>query len=204
MCWKADYRRSISRGRDEHQKWHGCPDHQPGVGSDISLAGNDCLFMGNRFSASLIWRNHHPLFGGGGGLIFRPEYARVKCAYGADAGTRGGTDDGCGGRDGHEPWCQTPEASDGWCSGRPYRPTDLEKMLLGWAENGHTYNEIILDVAVHDQGLPYSVEAILYDSLVHKDFIHHFRSRGYDITDADVPLVSFDPLDENEPFKAIR
>ena len=76
--------------------------------------------------------------------------------------------------------------------------------LLGWAENGHTYNEIILDVAVHDQGLPYSVEAILYDSLVHKDFIHHFRSRGYDITDADVPLVSFDPLDENEPFKAIR
>lgn len=183
---------------DEQQRWHGCPNHKPGRGSEAKTAGNDCLFMGNRFSASLIWRAHHPVFGGGGGFIFRPPFIRIACSYGADAGTRGGDSDGCG----HD-WCDPPAGSDGWCSGRPYRPERLVDMLRGWTSNGRTYNELIVDVGFHDVHLPHSVEAILYDNWVHKNFIEHFRSRGHDLTEADVPLVSFDPADEHAPFKAI-
>ena len=77
-------------------------------------------------------------------------------------------------------------------------------MLRGWTANGKTYNELIVDVSFHDVHLPFSIEAILYDSWVHKQFIEHFRGRGIDLTEADVPLVSFEPADENEPFKAVR
>ena len=177
-----------------------------GEGSTDDMAGNDCLLMGNRFSASLIWRYRSPLFSGGKGLIFRPEYARVKCSYGADGGTRGGESDGCGARDGHENWCSTPDSrrDAGWCSGRPFRPEHLENMLRGWSESVTTYNEVILDAAVHEQGLPYSVEAILDDAWVHKRFIEHFRGLGYSLSEADVPLVSFDPGDGRTPFRARR
>ena len=115
------------------------------------------------------------------------------------AGTRGGDSDGCG----HD-WCLEAEGSDGWCSGRPYRPDDLVHMLRGWNDNGKTYNELIVDVAFHDKFLPHSIEAVLYDSWVHKQFIEHYQRHGIDLTEADVPLVSFDPTDEDEPFKAIR
>jgi len=76
-------------------------------------------------------------------------------------------------------------------------------MLEGWAKQD-TYNELIVDVANHDEHLPFSVAAILYDAWVHKQFLLFYRRRGIHLTEADVPLVRFDPSDEMEPFQPMR
>lgn len=185
---------------DFHQRWRGCPDHEPAFGSAADLAGNDCLLVGNRFSASIIWREHAPTFGGnsGGGIIFRPPFVRILCSYGADGGTRGAGGDGC--KDQLQ-WCDDEEQQrDGWCSGQPFRPEALEVMLHGWVARGSpTYNEVIVDAAYHDQMLPHSIEAVLYDESVHKQVIE-----TYHLSEDDVPLVFFDPADEWHPFKRTR
>ena len=103
------------------------------------------LSFGDRFSASIILADKAPLFGGGGGIIFRPEFNRLLCAYGADGGTRSGQkeyDDGC------DPGCSCPFCDekrgeyDGWCDGAPHHPTNLDSMLRWWLVSGSGYNEV--------------------------------------------------------------
>ena len=74
-------------------------------------------------------------------------------------------------------------------------------MLHQWVERQSQYNELIVDMVHHDAALPHSIEAILYDEWVHKQFLDHYRGR---VTEADVPLVSFDPRNENRPFRVIQ
>jgi len=180
---------------DERHKWQGCPAHQPGTDSTREEAGNDCLMLGNRFSSSMVWQGHAPLFGGGGGIIFRPDFTRVLCGYGADAGSRG-SNDGCKGH----VWCPNPETSGAWCDGLPFQPKDLGYLLESWSSHGTTYNEIIVDAAYHNRWLPYSVEAVLNDRELHRQFLQHFHGK---VTEADVPLVSFNPNDASMPFKLV-
>ena len=180
------------RTEDAHQPWRGCPHRKPPPGSSPDLAGSDCMEVGDRFSSSIVWKGRHRLFGAGGGIIFHPDYTRILCSFGADGGTRSGSDK-CDG----SAWCdvKSPSSGDGWCSGRAFRPEDLEHMLRGWDAKGEgsSYNEVLVDMAHHDLHLPHSVEAIIYDQQVHKHFIEHYSSKGYHITDRDVPLVDFDP-----------
>ena len=187
---------------DSLQKWRGCPNHQTVVeGHKPGDVGNgDCLATGNRFSSSLIWKGHSPVFGGGGGIIFRPEHVRVICGYGGDGGSRHGEDDGCGTN-----WCPPSEVDDphGWCDGRPYRPTNLVDMLQAWSARSTTYNELIVDVATYEASLPYSIEAVIFDSTVHRQIILYYQAQGISISEVDLPLVFFDTNNEETPFSTI-
>ena len=163
----------------EAQKWRGCPNHQGSMATD----GHGCIAFGDRFSASIITASKHPIFGGGGGIIFRPAFNRLLCAYGGDAGTKSGDDNGCGG-----PFCSPlVGANDGWCDGAPHRPEHLDQMMRWWVRHGTNYNEVIVDMAWFDAHLPESVEAIMMDRNVHHQFVHH-----YGVNPHDYPLVYFD------------
>ena len=117
------------------QRWRGCP---PGEGGPDD--GQDCVNFGDRLSASMIFKGHAALFGGGGGVIFRPEYTKILCSYGGDGGSRhGGTNHGCGAP---EFMCKSERGlTDGWCDGAPHKPEDLANMLSWWLASNRGYNE---------------------------------------------------------------
>lgn len=101
------------------------------------------LRFGDRFSASIILAAKAPLFGGGGGIVFRPEFNRINCAYGGDGGTKTGGENGCG------PGCKCPFCDhetkgkyNSWCDGAPHSPEHLDDMLRGWVIGGANYNEV--------------------------------------------------------------
>ena len=164
----------------EAGKWHGCPHHK----GSIFKEGHGCIAFGDRFSASIVSRRKSPIFGGGGGVIFRPEFNRLLCAYGGDGGTKAGGSNGCG----HAFCDPAVGAHDGWCNGAPHRPQDLKNMLQWWVKHGSSYNEVIVDVAYYEERLPHSVAAILYDGPTHRQFL-----RTYGVSAHDYPLVGFSP-----------
>ena len=153
----------------------------------VENVGGDCLNFGDRFSSSIIMKEKSILFGGAGGMIFKPEYTRILCSYPGDGGTRHGGDDGCG----IDPndmgtYCDPRDGErNGWCNGLPHRPEDLDVMLRGWIVNGD-YNEVVVDAAYHDEHLPASVEAILDDEDAHMRFVKY-----YGVSEKDHPLVHF-------------
>ena len=173
--------------------WRGCPNHQ-GV---PEVDGNDCILFGDRFSASIIFQGRTALFGGSGGIIFRPRFNRIRCSYAGDGGSRSG--DGCG-----DNFCPSDRgAVDGWCDGAPHRPRDLENMLRWWGQHGTSYNEVIVDAAYMDARLPQSIEAFLSDAggqtaSVHRQFLDY-----YGVNAEDYPLVRFDP-GSPEPFSLFK
>lgn len=109
----------------------------------ISTLGLARGSFGDRFSASIIMAAKAPMFGGGGGIVFRPEFNRLVCAYGGDAGTKSGGAPGPCGPGCSCPFCD-PQKSlyDGWCDGAPHRPRDLGNMLRWWLDYGTNYNEV--------------------------------------------------------------
>ena len=152
------------------------------------------MTFGDRFSASIITGAKSPYFGGGGGIIFRPAFNRLLCAYGGDGGTKSGV--GKDGVDGHGcggGFCTRPD--DGWCDGAPHRPRDLQNMLRWWGQHATTYNEVIVDASYMDAHLPQSIEAIISDAAVHKQFVDF-----YGVSPRDYPLVGFRPENVLEPF----
>ena len=167
-------------------RWRGCPNHK----GDSSVEGNDCQLFGDRFSASMVVKDKAVLFGGGGGIIFRPGFNKIRCSYGGDGGTRNG--DGCA--DGS--FCPSSRSAlDGWCDGAPHRPRDLQNMLRWWGQHATTYNEVIVDASYMDAHLPQSIEAIISDAAVHKQFVDF-----YGVSPRDYPLVGFRPENVLEPF----
>ena len=47
-----------------------------------------CGFFSDRISASVVYKGKTSAYSGGGGLVVRPQYARLLCGYGGDGGTR--------------------------------------------------------------------------------------------------------------------
>lgn len=159
------------------QRWRGCARHE----GDLHKEGHACIAFGDRWSASIIGKPRSPLFGGGGGVILRPGFNSLLCAYGADAGTRAGAG-GCGMR-----FCDVRSARDGWCDGAPHHPEDLKHMLQWWYRDGKSYNEVIVDNAVLSDHLPQSIEAFLCDRHTHQQFLNY-----YGVDRKEYPLLGWD------------
>ena len=160
------------------QKWRGCAHHT----GDAMTDGDGCLKFGDRLSGSIFGASKPLFFGGAGGVLLRPAFNALLCAYGSDAGTKAGEDTGgCA-----PPFCD-PAIGNGWCDGAPHRPEDLDHMLRWWYYHGSTYNEVVIDAAPLSEQLPQSIEAIYCDRQVHAAFLSEYM-----VSAADYPLVGFD------------
>lgn len=111
---------------DPEAPWAPCPE-----GNEV------CGFLHNMVSASVVYLGKTNAYTvKGGGVVLNPRYARVKCGYPGDAGTREkrcranaapGCVDGCGiwSPDGGgflTVYCDAKSAGSGYCDGRPWRP----------------------------------------------------------------------------------
>lgn len=148
------------------------------------------------------------------GVVFKPEFARILCAYSKDGGTQHKT---C------EPRGVSPTCVPG-CSGSDdaWGPNDLGKMLaqqLQLHQHGPTgrFNEVVLDAAAFAEHLPEAVEAIFFighGTASHCSSTNHWANtqsqqtsnhcepyarkahraflRKYSLTASDVPLLRLD------------
>ena len=72
-----------------------------------------------------------------GGIVFRPEFNRLLCAYATDSATTRFRD-GC-----PRPFCDPAVgATNGFCFGMPWSPRDLDVMLQWWQKYEQGYNEV--------------------------------------------------------------
>lgn len=174
-----------------HQRWRGCPNHR----GSPAIDGSKCLQFGNRFAASIISRQKHPICEGvnwctNGGLVFRPEFNRLLCAYPTDMATIRFRE-GC-----PRPFCdRAVGAKNGFCNGLPHDPRDLDNMLRWWTKYGQSYNEVLVDIAYYDARLPHSVAAIIGDRNVHEQFVEFYK-----VDPKDYPLVGLDRQNLDHPF----
>ena len=95
----------------------------------------------------------------------------------------------------------TAQPGDFWCDGRPWKPHDLGQFLKR-EKFSRQYNEFIVDGFYWNQNLPHSIEAIVIGdggkakaSALHQRFLE-----AYSLTAEQVPLVSYHPKNEDEPF----
>lgn len=174
------------------QKWRGCPNHN----GTWNEEGDACMRLGNRFAASIVSASKSPTCSGrewcdaSGGVVFRPEFNRLLCSYGADMATVRFMD-GC-----PRPFCpRSMGMINGICWNQPHAPKDLDNMLRWWYNYGTDYNEVEVDMAYYDAGLPHSVAAIINDRAVHAQFL-----RTYNVDASDYPLVGFAHGNINAPF----
>jgi hypothetical protein len=188
------------------------PSHPWAVCAPTSL---QCGFISDRMSTSLVYKGRARFFSGSVLLALAPESTRLLCAYGGDGGTRGKTCEppgltkhcipGCASNGEDYEFCnpgRTTNAGDFWCDGRPWKPQDLGK-FLNRDKNSRQYNEFVVDGFYWNQHLPHSIEAIVIGedgkakaSALHQKFLAAYPQ----LTAKDVPLVSFHPNNEDEPF----
>ena len=174
--------------------------------------------------------------GGGFIIHPSPEMITVLCSYGADGGTRkiecggGGVTSSClpgciarydsKARDAYDDWARfcnprVDDLTDGWygahCGGHPWRPEDIGQFLVHDSRKNvekmaTPYNEFVIDGAVSNAHLPYSIEAVFYlktdqdggaaAKKVHEDFLAAYP----EINDWEVPLLVYDPHAKDGPF----
>ncbi|KAL1528482.1 hypothetical protein AB1Y20_009825 [Prymnesium parvum] len=172
-------------------------------------------------------------FGNRGGILLHPSYATVDCLYGIDGATYhldnpakpGCSESFC------DPNNILDQNGNVFCgfNGAPataWRPSDMKLLLETHARSGvqwhapgfHSgYNEIILNSKKHNLNLPHSIAgffAPLGQSTVTADLgysividvvqAHRAFLAEYGITEAEVPLVWFNPSNWEEPFSRMN
>lgn len=170
----------------------------------------DCGFLSDRMSASVIWKGKGAATFGGGGVVLNPNFTRILCIYGGDGGTRGklckppGVTPSCipGCKaSAYDEWCEASQAGSSWCDGKAWRPEEIGHML-SLDEGSDTYNEAILDGFYWNAHLPHSIEALLTTPnnpvlrRMHMQFL-----RRYGLTETQVPLLTFNKADKENPFR---
>ena len=196
---------STDQTEDPERPWAVC--------SASSLA---CGFFSDRISASVVYKGKTSAYSGGGGVVVRPQYARLLCGYGGDGGTRGKTctppgvspscTPGCvtGSDQGWGTWCDpasTANPRDGWCDGHPWRPSDMGE-LLSRDRFSPNYNEVILDGAYWNAMLPNTIEAMIASPDDPRAVEQHAKFLStYGLTAEQVPLLVYSPRDLEAPFR---
>ena len=249
---------------DPSAPWAPCPKTGgPGVCGRAEI-----LPRRDRISGSIIYAGMHrvdrpdrdviPIYSFDGGVILRPDRAKLLCAYGNDGAidyggkncrvtgpTRSSTCvPGCG-----DPpnWCAANGGLiDGWChcgfewcggeKVRPWHPEDLPELIERHATVGSRYtgmgtytgyNEVVIDSSSWAETLPGIIEAFFYfdgcagntntplSSQLPRDgagpktcegateFVrtkHADFLRRFDLTEHDVPLLSFRHTEWSTPF----
>lgn len=193
---------SIDQMEDPERPWAVC-----------SATNMMCGFLSDRISASVVYKGKTSAYSGGGGVIVRPQFARVLCGYGGDGGTRGKTCKPPGVSSSCMPGCVTGKSDtwcdpavkdspqDGWCDGHPWRPSDMGK-LLARDRYSANYNEVILDGAYWNAMLPNTIEAMIASPGDPQAGEQHAKFLStYGLTAEQVPLVVYSPGDLEMPFR---
>lgn len=145
--------------------WDFCPKDTGACESTKDRRSTTMLYYRPHGSAHLTYSS------GMGGVVIKPDDNLLLCSYAADGGTRGkicwnapppnqrgACVPGCLGQQGfNEGWCNG--VGGGWCAGKPFKPSDLGKMLAFHRKDRTHYNEIIIDAYLYAWGLPSTVEA---------------------------------------------
>jgi len=199
---------------DPTEPWLACRAEQP------------CAFYGDRVSTSLVRRGRVATYefqGAGAGVIANPEVAQLLCAYGGDGATRGKTCNpagvsaactpGCTTRGGWGlPWCDADASQDSWCDRRPWRPSDLHRLITIEAtgdDGGHdqlqSYDELVLDGSSWNAHMPNAIEAFVKTSANdrHAAELHTAFLAKYGLSAAQVPLVLLSTDDPSRPFREV-
>ena len=178
-------------------------------------------------SCSLITAEQHattrptlgiPLFTGGvfrelSGVIFRPgDTTRILCGSASDSGG-GACKRRCpsvSNRTLSYSYDPTRDGRDG-CHGGSWSPEDFGTYLDRWAQwqrvvqsaqGFQDYNEIIVDGPYWTRHLPRAIEAFFGTSvLAHTQ--HRAFLAAFNLTNHDVPLLSFDQHDWHSPFGVV-
>jgi len=159
---------------------------------------------------------------GAGGFVVRPNLARIRCCYPRD-GHSTSKEEGCGINNWCPETAAVTPWSGGFaqCAWRPDQldkmleeqdreaprgvrrdlgfsrlPDDLSHLDQEWLQS---YNEVILDASAWLEHLPGTIEAVfLLEGSSHEDQrravdAHALFLKDYALTDADVPLLLYDP-----------
>ena len=182
-----------------------------------------CAFYGDRVSTSLVRPGRVATYefqGAGAGVIANPGVARLLCAYGGDGATRGKTCNppgvsaactpGCTMRGGWGlPWCDADASQDSWCNRRPWRPSDLHRLITieptgdgGRHNQLSSYDELVLDGSSWNAHMPNAIEAFVKTSADdrHATELHAAFLARYGLSAAQVPLVLLSTHDLDRPF----
>ena len=183
-----------------------------------------CGFYGDRVSTSLVRPGRVATYKfqeASAGVIANPEVAQLLCAYGGDGATRGKTCNppgvsaqctpGCTTRGGWGlPWCDADASQDSLCNRRPWKPSDLHRLITieamgsgGSHDQLSSYDELVLDGSIWNAHMPNAVEAFVETSAndPRAAKLHAAFLARYGLSAAQVPLVLLSTHDPSHPFR---